>query len=76
MTTFLIVYGILAVISFIGLEVISIIECREKNAMLIKDAYRTDHTKAILCAVFFPIVILIVLISAITESIIDRRKRP
>lgn len=74
MYLFLAIYGVLALTFFIFLEVFSIVQCNEDNKMLKIPVYRTNHLRTLVCAIFFPIVILIVVISVITELILERRK--
>lgn len=71
--TLLIIYIILALIFFIGLEVFSISECNKDNAHFKFPVFSPQHFRMIICAAFFPIVILIVIIAVITESIMDGR---
>lgn len=72
--TLLIIYIILALIFFIGLEVFSIVECDKDNTHFKFPVFRPQHSRMIICAVFFPIVILIVILAVIAESISERRK--
>ena len=74
MYLFLAIYGVLALTFFIFLEVFSIIQCKEDNNMFKIPVYRPNHLRTLVCALFFPIVILIVLISVITELILERSK--
>lgn len=74
MYLFLAIYGVLALTFFIFLEVFSIIQCKEDNKMFKIPVYRPNHFRTLVCALFFPIVILIVLISVITELILERSK--
>lgn len=72
MYLFFIIYGVSALVFFIFFEVVAVISRREENAKFIKPIYQINHFKTTCCAVFFPIVTLIILIGVITECILDR----
>lgn len=71
---FWIIYAIIAVIIFIALEVFSVVQCKFDNEMFKIPVYPPNHFRLIMCAVFFPILILIVVIGVITELILERLK--
>lgn len=74
MYLFLAIYGVLALAFFIFLEVFSILQCNEENKIFKIPVYRPNHVRTLICAIFFPIVILIVIIGVITELILERSK--
>lgn len=72
MYIFLSIYGALALCSFIFYEVLSVIDRRKKNKPFKVDVYHTSHLRVLTLSVFFPIVLLIIVIEAVTETILDR----
>lgn len=75
MNLFLIIYGIIAFVVFIGLEVFSIVECERENAIFIRPVYKINHFKLLLAAVFFPVLIIMVIALIIAEKIIEGSKK-
>lgn len=71
---FWIVYAVIALIIFIALEVFSVVQCKFDNAMFKIPVYSPNHFRLIVSSVFFPIFILIIAISVVTELIIERKK--
>lgn len=74
MGLFLIIYGIIAFVVFVGLEVFSIVECEEKNAIFIIPVYEINHIKLLLASVFFPVLIIMTIALIIAEKIVERSK--
>lgn len=74
MSIFLIIYGIIAFVVFVGLEVFSIVECERENSIFIRPVYEINHLKLLLAAVFFPVLIIMVIALLIAEKIIERSK--
>lgn len=75
MTLFLIIYGIISFVVFIGLEVFSIVECERENAIFIRPVYKINHFKLLLSAIFFPVLIIMVIALIIAEKIIEGSKK-
>ena len=75
MSIFLIIYGIIAFVVFIGLEVFSIVECERENAIFIRPVYKINHLKLLLAAVFFPVLIIMTIALIIAEKIIEGSKK-
>lgn len=75
MTLFLIIYGIISFVVFIGLEVFSIVECERENSIFIRPVYKINHFKLLLSAVFFPVLIIMVIALIIAEKIIEGSKK-
>lgn len=71
---FWIIYAIIALTIFIALEVFSVIECKNDNQIFKIPVYSPNHFRLIICSVFFPILILIIAITVITEMILERKK--
>lgn len=74
MSLFLIIYGIIAFVVFVGLEVFFIVECERENSIFIRPVYKINHLKLLLAAVFFPVLIIMVIALLIAEKIIERSK--
>lgn len=74
MSLFLIIYGIIAFVVFVGLEVFSIVECERENAIFIRPVYKINHIKLLLASVFFPVLIVMIIALLIAEKIIERSK--
>lgn len=72
MSLFLIIYGIIAFVVFIGLEVFSIVECERENAIFIRPVYKINHLKLLLASVFFPVLIIMTIALIIAEKIVER----
>lgn len=66
--TFLIVYGILAAISFVMFDVITEIAVKEENSVFITNVYRTNYLKVLLMALFWPLTWVAAIIHAIVVS--------
>ena len=74
MSLFLIIYGIIAFVVFIGLEVFFIVECERENAIFIRPVYKINHLRLLLASVFFPVLIIMTIALLIAEKIIERSK--
>ncbi len=66
--TFLIIYGILAAISFVVFGVITEIAVKEENSMFITNVYRTNYLKVLLIALFWPLTWVAAIIHTIVVS--------
>lgn len=58
-----------ALISFVSLEILSIICCNEENKELKSSAYSISHCRIILFAIFFPLPILVITLGLIVERL-------
>ena len=74
MSIFLIIYGIIAFVVFVGLEVFSIVECERENSIFIRPVYKINHLKLLLASVFFPVLIIMTIALIIAEKIVERSK--
>lgn len=72
MSLFLIIYGIIAFVVFVGLEVFSIVECEIENAIFLRPVYKINHLKLLLASVFFPVLIIMTIALIIAEKIVER----
>lgn len=72
MKIFLIIYGILVLACFVFFEVISAIDCADRNRAFITNIVRPNHLGILMYAVFFPFTLLIVICSLIADAIIKR----
>lgn len=75
MSIFLIIYGIIAFVVFVGLEVFSIVECERENSIFIRPVYKINHFKLLLAAVFFPVLIIMTIALIIAEKIVERSEK-
>ena len=75
MSTFSLIYGILAFCFFIFYEVLGVVSRRENNLLFTSLAPRPNHINMIVWALLFPVAITIVVVEIITEYILDRRGR-
>lgn len=76
MCTQLIIYCILILVFFILFEAIAITDYLERQKSgLYKSPGFVDHIRPFICAVFFPFVLLIVVMWVITESVLDRSEK-
>lgn len=66
--TFLIIYGILAAISFVVFCVLTEIVVKEENSVFITNVYRTNYLKVLLVALFWPLTWVAAIIHAIVVS--------
>lgn len=65
MKTFLIIYGILALISYVIFYTLTEIEVQRDNKAFVRDVYRTNPWKCLAMAVVFPLTWVTVIIQAI-----------
>lgn len=65
---FLIIYGILAAISFVVFSVLTEIAVKEENSVFITNVYRTNYLKVLLMALFWPLTWVAAIIHAIVVS--------
>ncbi|MBR1526404.1 MAG: hypothetical protein IJ640_07065 [Prevotella sp.] len=65
MKTFLIVYGILALVSYVVFYTVTEIEVRRDNKLFIYDVYHTNPWKCLAMAVVFPLTWVTVILQAI-----------
>lgn len=65
MRTFLIIYGILALISYVIFYTLTEIEVQKDNKMFVCDVYRTNPWKCLAMAAVFPLTWVTVIIQAI-----------
>lgn len=66
--TFLIIYGILAAISFVVFGVLTEIAVKEENSVFITNVYRTNYLKILLMALFWPLTWVAAIIHVIVVS--------
>lgn len=66
--TFLIIYGILAAISFVVFGVLTELAVKEENSLFISNVYRTNYLKILLMALFWPLTWVAGIIHAIVVS--------
>lgn len=74
MTVFLIIYAVIALVAFVALEVLGILDVEQKNEMFKIPVYRVNHIKCLMNGIFFPIFLLSVLISVTVKCFLERRK--
>lgn len=72
MSLFLAIYSVFAFIIFVMLEVIVTVDFYYLNQIVGRDNFKTPHLRIIVASTFFPITILIAIIKAIVESVLDR----
>lgn len=53
--TFLIIYGILAAISFVVFSILTEIAVKEQNSIFITDIYKVNYLKVLLMALLWPL---------------------